>query len=94
MELDPTLADTMNKDPVPELTRKHFEEALASATKNVDVALLERYEQFRRKFDPEYAKGGGAGTKINWPTPGQNAGGQNQNIFQANNEANDDDLYS
>ena len=39
MELDPTLADTMQDDPVPELTRKHFEEALASATKNVDVAV-------------------------------------------------------
>jgi hypothetical protein len=43
MELDPTLADTMNKDPVPELTRKHFEEALASATKNVDVAVSQNF---------------------------------------------------
>lgn len=39
MELDPSLANNLNQDPVPELTRKHFEEALKSATKNVDVAV-------------------------------------------------------
>ena len=92
MELDPTLADNLQADPVPELTRKHFEEALRSATKNVDTALLERYEQFRRKFDPEYAKNtGGGGVQINWPgaTGGQT---QTQTIFQ-NYGNNDDDLY-
>merc|ERR1712110_921136 len=82
MELDPTLADNLQRDPVPELTRKHFEEALASATKNVDVALLERYEQFRRKFDPDYAKGGSNAAKINWPTPAQGQQAQSTNIFQ------------
>merc|ERR1712110_1348226 len=95
MELDPTLADNLQRDPVPELTRKHFEEALRSATKNVDVALLERYEQFRRKFDPEYAKGSGGagGFQVNWP--GSTSGGnqnQTQTIFQ-NYGNNDDDLY-
>lgn len=93
MELDPSLANNLNQDPVPELTRKHFEEALKSATKNVDVALLERYEAFRRKFDPEYAKGGGAGVNINWPTAGNDQGQNNNSIFQ-NYDANDDDLYS
>ena len=39
MELDPTLAESLNQDPVPELTRTHFEEALKSATKNVDSAV-------------------------------------------------------
>jgi hypothetical protein len=56
--------------------------------------LLQKYEDFRRKFDPEYARGGeGTGIKFQWPTPGNNAGGANQNIFQQNNEVNDDELY-
>jgi hypothetical protein len=55
---------------------------------------LQKYEDFRRKFDPEYARGGeGTGVKFTWPTPGNNAGGANQNIFQQNNEVNDDELY-
>lgn len=95
MELDPTLGENLNQDPVPELTRKHFEEALKSATKNVDPDLLERYEKFRRKFDPEYAKGtGGGGVQINWPS-GPSGGQQQstgQSIFQNYNN-NDDDLY-
>lgn len=54
---------------------------------------MERYEAFRRKFDPEYAKGGGAGVNINWPTAGNDQGQNNNSIFQ-NYDANDDDLYS
>ena len=98
MELDPSLADTVQKDPVPELTRKHFEESLRSATKNVDPALLERYEQFRRKYDPEYLKNSGngaGGVRINWPTAGNNTANQQNNMFNAmDEEGGDDDLYS
>lgn len=47
-------------DPVPTLTRKHFEEALFAARVSVDQFALEKFEQFRKKMDPSYAaKAGG-----------------------------------
>ncbi len=53
---------------------------------------LEKFEQFRRKFDPSFANktGGGSGSnkgghQIKWPT-GSNQGNRNQ--------PQDDDLYS
>ena len=59
------------KDPVPELTRKHFEDALAIARKSVGQHDLDKYETFRSKFDPAYAarRTGGvvATNKLNWP---------------------------
>lgn len=95
MELDPSLANNLNKDPVPELTRAHFEEALRSAKKNTDIASLERYEQFRRKFDPEYAKsqGGTGGVQINWPNSGQVGNQTTGSLFNQQN-VDDDELYS
>jgi hypothetical protein len=65
---------------------------------------LEKYEQFRRKFDPAYASktagSGGGGVKIAWPgQPGAGAGGPSGNMFgnQGGNRpaaGNDDDMYS
>jgi hypothetical protein len=53
---------------------------------------LEKFEQFRRKFDPSFAnrQTGSQGPKINWPSA------QNAQVFQNNNamEEDDDDLYS
>ena len=52
---------------------------------------LEKFEQFRRKFDPSFANKGNSGQgqggpKINWPSSGGN---------QASKKSNDDDdLYS
>lgn len=50
---------------------------------------LEKFEQFRRKFDPSFAKSGGSGQgpSIKWPSSGGNVGGRKP----AND---DDDLYS
>ena len=52
---------------------------------------LEKFEQFRRKFDPSFAKqtggSGSSGNSIKWPSSG--SGGQSRQ--QAND---DDDLYS
>jgi len=45
----------MDFDPVPEIQRVHFEEALHSARKSVAAVDLEKYNQFRRRFDPAYA---------------------------------------
>jgi len=43
-------------DPVPEITRKHFQEAILSARRSVTSMDLNKFEEFRRKFDPSYAK--------------------------------------
>jgi len=42
-------------DPVPVITRQHFEEAMANARKSVTEYDLTKFEQFRQKFDPAYA---------------------------------------
>jgi len=78
-------------DPVPEITRKHFEEALKYARRSVSLTDLEKFEQFRRKFDPAYASKatGGSGIQIKWPT-----GGQSNAIFQQSNKMEEDDIYS
>ena len=43
------------EDPVPVITRAHFEEALENARRSVTDYDLEKFEQFRTKFDPAYA---------------------------------------
>jgi len=43
------------EDPVPKITRKHFEEALSAARKSVTAYDLDKFEQFRKKYDPAYA---------------------------------------
>lgn len=83
---DQQMADM--EDPVPVITRKHFEEALAAARKSVTAYDLDKFEQFRKKYDPAYAAkvAGQATIKINWPE-------DNTSQFQQN-VAEDDDLYS
>lgn len=75
-------------DPVPTITRKHFEEALHAARKSVTAYDLDKFEQFRKKFDPAYAAkvAGQQQARINWPE-------DNSSQFQ-NNQDDDDDLYS
>lgn len=62
------------EDPVPVIGRHHFEEAFHAARRSVTVHDLYKFEEFRKKFDPVYAKkvdGGAAAAngppKINWP---------------------------
>jgi len=76
-------------DPVPVITRAHFEEAMANARKSVTEYDLTKFEQFRQKFDPAYAQkvGGVKRAVINWPE-------DNSSQFQKAAEDNDDDLYS
>jgi len=56
-------------DPVPVITRSHFEEALANARTSVTVYDLKKFEDFKMKFDPAYAAkvGGVQRAAINWP---------------------------
>jgi len=91
-------------DPVPEICRKHFEEALRHARRSVTKTDLDKYEHFKRKFDPSYAASqtGQTQSGIDWGTPAQRGGGQRSNMFARNtggnqgniDEEDDDDLYS
>lgn len=59
-----------NFDPVPEITRKHFEEGLKGARRSVTQMDLEKFEQFRRKFDPSFVSKNpsSGGPQIKWPS--------------------------
>ena len=59
----------LEEDPVPVITRPHFEEAMATARKSVTNIDLNKFKEFSQKFDPAYARaGGGVKTKkLNWP---------------------------
>ncbi len=43
-------------DAVPVITRAHFEEAFANARRSVSVHDLYKFDEFRKKMDPAYAK--------------------------------------
>ena len=79
--------DENMEDPVPQITRRHFEEAFAAARRSVSVHDLHKFEEFRKKFDPVYAKksaGNVERVRINWPE-------DNSAQFAAGDD--DEDLY-
>merc|ERR1712220_11267 len=61
--------DAMGDDTCSEIGRKHFEEAFGGARRSVAQTDLDKFNQFRRKFDPVYVQqsGAGQGVVINWP---------------------------
>ena len=80
----------MNDDPVPMLMRRHFEYGLTHCVKSVHDVDLQRYEDFKAKYDPNFSfdkKGGVGSNKIQWPD--ENKGGN-----RINNNDDDLDLYS
>lgn len=95
-ELDPNFKPA--SDPVPEINRRHFEEALKGARRSVTATDLDRFEAFRRKFDPAYANAaqGSGGVNIQWP--GQQQAEANRGMFnrpaQQTNKNDDDDIYN
>ena len=79
------------QDPVPVIGRHHFEEAFAAARRSVTTHDLYKFEEFRKKMDPAYAKKVGAGAeaarpRINWPE-------DTSSQFNAAAGGDDDDLY-
>lgn len=75
-------------DPVPVIGRQHFEEAFHAARRSVTTHDLYKFDEFRKKFDPVYAKkqGGQAANevpKIAWP----------ENVAAMQVAEDDDDLY-
>jgi len=88
----------VTQDPVPEITRKHFEESLKNSRRSVTNTDLDRFEAFRRKFDPNFttANQNTGNVQFNWP--GQNnqapqGGQQRPNMFNRNQANDDDDIY-
>ena len=80
-------------DPVPEITKKHFEEAIFSSRRSVTDTDLNKFEEFKRKFDPNFVrKSGIKGSKIKvssikWPSRGQSK------IYDVDKK-DDEDIYS
>jgi transitional endoplasmic reticulum ATPase len=97
-ELNPDYV--VEKDPVPEMTRAHFEDALKNCRRSVTNVDLDRYENFRKKYDPQFGTGntGQSGQQFNWPgqAPQQpQQFGNNRNTFNRNAQPDDDeDIYS
>ena len=80
--------DEEAEDPVPELTKAHFEEAMQSARKSVSDVEIRRYEAFAQQM-----KNAGPGAFFKFPEAGENgeADGGAGNAF--GDAGNDDDLY-
>jgi transitional endoplasmic reticulum ATPase len=59
----------MTDDPVPMLTKRHFEYGMAHCVKSVHDIDLQRYEDFKAKYDPNFSfeKGGKKANHLNWP---------------------------
>lgn len=76
------------EDPVPELTKAHFEEAMQMARKSVTDVEIRRYEAFAQQM-----KNAGPGAFFKFPEAGAQgqAGGDAGNSF--GDAGNDDDLY-
>ncbi|KAI6092463.1 AAA ATPase [Hypoxylon rubiginosum] len=76
------------EDPVPELTKRHFEEAMQMARRSVSDVEIRRYEAFAQQM-----KNAGPGAFFKFPTAqgaSGNAGGDDSNFGQT---GDDDGLY-
>jgi transitional endoplasmic reticulum ATPase len=75
----------MVDDAVPKLTRRHFEIGLGECVKSVSEVDLAKYEEFKRKYMPDFAQQK-AGTRIRWPD------GDSSSQTNINKPSKDDDL--
>ena len=83
MEVD---EEETGDDPVPELTRRHFEEAMQMARRSVSDVEIRRYEAFAQQM-----KNAGPGAYFKFPEGGVDTTGGSGNNF--GDAGNDDDLY-
>merc|ERR1712137_1348634 len=77
-------------DPVPEITREHFEEAMAHARRSVSDQDLMKYSAFAQSMQQQRAAIGGVGAN-NFRFPQRGATGDNA---AAADDDDDEDLYS
>ena len=76
------------EDPVPRLTKAHFEEAMASARRSVTDVEIRRYEAFAQSM-----KSAGPGAFFKFPEAGQAADEANGTGAGFGDAGNDDSLY-
>lgn len=85
--------DVAMEDPVPYITRQHFEEAMKTASKSVSDAELRRYEAYSQQIQSSRGtlnfRFGGDGSGA-----GAGAGADNGGGAALGGEGEDDDLYS
>jgi transitional endoplasmic reticulum ATPase len=77
--------EDMEEDPVPELTKAHFEEAMRSARPSVRDVEIRRYEAFAQSMKNSAANG------FRFPTEEEVTAGVNQQGF--GDAGNDESLY-
>lgn len=83
--------DTDDFDPVPEITREHFEEAMKFARKSVSESDVRKYEMFAQTLQQSR----GFGSNFRFPSqPAAGGGPGGNNIKEETQEDGDDDLYS
>jgi transitional endoplasmic reticulum ATPase len=80
---DVKMEDEEEEDPVPQLTRAHFEEAMKSARRSVSDVEIRRYEAFAQSL-----KNSGGSSFFRFPSSGEI---QNNDTF--GDAGNDDSLY-
>jgi transitional endoplasmic reticulum ATPase len=76
------------EDPVPMLTKAHFEEAMASARRSVSDVEIRRYEAFAQSI-----KSAGPGAFFKFPEAGEAAAEANGGGAGFGDAGNDDSLY-
>jgi len=84
--------ETEDYDPVPEIRRDHFEEAMKFARRSVTDNDIRKYEMFAQTLQQSR----GFGTNFRFPDQGSSSQGPNQGGNDPGQfaEDNDDDLYS
>jgi transitional endoplasmic reticulum ATPase len=76
-------------DPVPEITRAHFEEAMKFARRSVSDNDIRKYEMFAQTLQQSR----GFGNTFRFPSGGSGGSGNADQPSQPSNDV-DDDLYS
>lgn len=85
---DVDMEDEDAEDPVPQLTKAHFEEAMASARRSVSDVEIRRYEAFAQSM-----KSAGPGAFFKFPEAGEAAANSGSGAGGFGDAGNDDSLY-
>lgn len=83
--------DEDTPDPVPEITKAHFEEAMRFARRSVSDNDIRKYEMFAQTLQQSRGLGG---SDFRFPDSAPSSGGSSAAPTQFANEDNDDDLYN
>lgn len=86
------MMDEDEPDPVPEITRRHFEMAMQGARRSVSDADIRRYELFAQNL--QQARGFGDGFKFPDSVSSPSATGHSTGFGGADANDDPDDLYN